>query len=374
MTIAGETAQVQPEPAAAEPEPAGAEPAGAPRDGAVVTAGQVYRWAMAGALGVLTVLVAAVAVYVVRDILVLVLIAVFIAVSLDPAVRLLTRRGMRRSFAVAIIGLLVVVAFTGFAWSVVPPLVGQGGRLVNDLPGYLHQLEEKSQALRELGRQFKLTDRLAEFVRQLPERLAASTLSFVQQFFGAVFSGVTVLVLTIYFMADLPRLRRGLVRLFPASHRSPVANAVDVVVAKVGGYMIGNMIISVFAGVATFAALKLLGVPFAVPLAVTVAIADLIPMVGATLGAAICVLVSAFTAASWTATVGVAVFFVVYQQIENYLIAPRVLRNTVDLSAVAILITALIGGTVLGVVGALMAIPIAAAIKVVISRARADQG
>jgi predicted PurR-regulated permease PerM len=182
-----------------------------------------------------------------------------------------------------------------------------------------------------------------------------------------VLSTVTVLVLTIYFMADMPRMRRGLVRLFPHRRRPQVAEIVNVVVDKVGAYMIGNLIISLFAGVCTFMCLALLKVPFALPLAITVAIADLIPLVGATLGAALCVLVTFFTVDLWPAGVVVLIFFIVYQQVENYLIAPRVLRNTVDLSSVAVLLVALIGGSILGVVGALMAIPIAAAVKVVIT-------
>jgi predicted PurR-regulated permease PerM len=189
----------------------------------------------------------------------------------------------------------------------------------------------------------------------------------VQQFFGVMLSTLTVLVLTIYFMADMPRMRRGLVRLFPHRRRPQVAEIVNVVVDKVGAYMIGNLIISLFAGVSTFMCLALLKVPFALPLAIAVAITDLIPLVGATLGAALCILVTFFTVDLWPTGVIVLVFFIVYQQLENYLIAPRVLRNTVDLSSVAVLLVALIGGSILGVVGALMAIPIAAAVKVVIT-------
>jgi predicted PurR-regulated permease PerM len=167
----------------------------------------------------------------------------------------------------------------------------------------------------------------------------------------------------------MPRLRRGLVRLFPHRRRPQVADVVNVVVDKVGAYMIGNLIISFFAGITTFLCLEVVRVPYALPLAILVAITDLIPMVGATLGAALCVLVTLFTADLWPATVVVLIYFIVYQQVENYLIAPRVLRNTVDLSSLAVLLVALLGGTVLGVVGALMAIPIAAAVKAVIAPA-----
>ena len=178
-----------------------------------------------------------------------------------------------------------------------------------------------------------------------------------------------MIVLSIYFMADMPRMRRGLVRLFPHRRRPQVADIVNVVVDKVGGYMIGNLIISLFAGVTTFICLELVRVPFALPLAILVAVTDLIPLIGATLGAALCVLVTLFTAGLWPAGVVVLVFFIVYQQVENYLIAPRVLRNTVDLSSIAVLVAALVGGSILGVVGALMAIPIVAAVKTVLSPA-----
>jgi predicted PurR-regulated permease PerM len=332
-----------------------------------VSPGLVFRWAAAATLGVLLVLLTGYALYTVRSILVLVVIALFVAVSLDPAVRWLVKRGLGRSTAVSLVILFVLVLFGVFIWSIVPPLVDQGGKLVSDLPGYLRKLPQQSKPFRELSDRYNLTNRLSALAADLPTRVAGSAVSFVQQFFGAVLSTVTVLVLTIYFMADMPRMRRGLVRLFPHRRRPQVAEIVNVVVDKVGAYMIGNLIISLFAGVCTFMCLALLKVPFALPLAITVAIADLIPLVGATLGAALCVLVTFFTVDLWPAGVVVLIFFIVYQQVENYLIAPRVLRNTVDLSSVAVLLVALIGGSILGVVGALMAIPIAAAVKVVIT-------
>jgi predicted PurR-regulated permease PerM len=129
--------------------------------------------------------------------------------------------------------------------------------------------------------------------------------------------------------------------------------------------MIGNLIISAIAGVATFIALMALRVPFALPLAFFVALTDLIPMIGATLGAAVCVIVAFATSNLWPQTILVAAFFVLYQQLENYLISPRVMRNAVQMPAVAVLLAALIGGSVLGLIGALMAIPVAAAIRVI---------
>lgn len=332
-----------------------------------VPPGLVFRWAAAGTFGVLVVLLAAYGLYIVRSILVLVVVALFVAVSLEPAVHWFINRGVGRSFAVTIVVLVAVALFTVFIWSIVPPMIEQGGKLVADLPGYLQRLSAKSTAVREITDRYNLTDRLSAVVADLPARLAGGAVGFVQRFLGFLGSALTVLVLAIYFMADMPRLRRGVVRVFPPRRRARVAEIVNVVVDKVGGYMIGNIIISLFAGVSTFVCLELVGVPFALPLAVAVAITDLVPMIGATLGAVICVVVSVFTADVWPAGVVVLLFFVVYQQVENYLIAPRVLRNTVDLSAVAVLVVALTGGAVLGLVGAIMAIPIAATVKVVLS-------
>jgi len=332
-----------------------------------VPAALVLRWASAGTVGVLVVLLAAYGVYLIRSILVLVFIALFLAVSLEPAVYWLTKRGVRRSFAVTIVIAVLVALFGVFIWSIVPPLVDQGGKLLADLPGYYQRLSADSSVIREVTDRYHLTDRLTALLSALPGRLAGGAVGFIHRFAGFIASSLTVLVLTIYFMADLSRLQRGMVRLFPHRRRPRVAEILDITVAKVGGYMSGNIIISVFAGASTFVCLEIVRVPFALPLAVTVALTDLIPMIGATLGAAVCVIVAVVTNGVWPAGVVVLLFFIAYQQVENYLIAPRVFRNTVDLSSAAVLLVALTGGVVLGLVGAVIAIPVAAAIKVVIS-------
>lgn len=333
----------------------------------LVPPGLVFRWAAAATAGVLVVLLFAYGLYTVRAILVLVLIALFLAISFDPVVRWLVARGLRRSLAVTIVVLALVVLFAVLVWSIVPPVVEQGGKLFGDLPVYLRRWSQQWGAMREITDRYHLTDRLTALVTDLPGRLAGGAVGFVQNVLGTLASLLTVLVLAIYFMSDMPRLRRGLIELFPQRWRPNTARIVSVIIDKVGGYMIGNIIISLFAGVSTFVCLELVRIPFALPLAVIVALADLIPMIGAMLGAVVCVLVTILTADIWPAGVIVLLFFIGYQQLENYLIAPRVMRNTVDLSAVAALLAALIGGAVLGLVGAIMAIPIAAAVKVVMS-------
>lgn len=339
----------------------------------------MFRWGVYVSLGALAVLAAAAAVYTTRAVLIRVLIALFIAISLDPAVRMLTRRGMRRGLAVLLIFLVAGGLAAAFLVSVIPALVHQFEALVQDFPGYLASLQERSAQFRGLSDRFQLTSRLQDLLANLPGQLGSGLLGLTRRLFGALFSTLTVLVLTVYFMADLPRLRHGVLLLFPHAHRARFGRVADVMVDKVGDYMIGNLLISLAAGLASFAALEALGVPFAVPLAFVVALFDLIPMIGAALGAVVCVLAALLTTDLWPTTVIVALFFVAYQQLENYLIAPRILRHTVSLSAAAVLLASLIGGTVLGLVGALMAIPVAAGLKVVLAerleaRDGAEQG
>jgi predicted PurR-regulated permease PerM len=364
---------IEDEVAEPEPEP---EPAARPPRERRLSNRTVFWYGVIGALGVLTVYVAAMTVYAVRNVLVQVVIAVFVAVSLDPAVRFMIGKGIRRGRAVAIILLFVLLLVAGLLWLVLPPLIREVPKLVGDFPGYLNHLRDRSETLRTLEDRFDLQRRLNEIASDLPGKLGGQALSFGRRFLGALGSTLLITVLTIYFMADLPRLRRALVRLFPKQYRPAVGNAVNVVIDKVGGYMIGNLIISVFAGVATFIACMALRVPFAVPLAVFVALMDLIPMVGATLGAVITVVVALATTDLWPNTILLAVFFLLYQQLENYLIAPRVLRNSVQMPALAVLLAALLGGSILGLIGALMAIPVAAAIRAVatpVMRARDEE-
>ncbi len=327
----------------------------------------MFRWGVYVSLGVLAVLAAAAAVYTTRAVLVRVLIALFIAISLDPAVRALTRRGVRRSLAVLVIFLVAGGLAAAFLVSVIPAMVHQFQSLVHDFPGYIASLSDRSARFRQLTDRFHLTSKVQDLLASLPGRLGGGVLGFTRRLFGALFDTLTVVVLAIYFMADMPRLRHNAMRLFPRAHRVQAGRVADVMVDKVGSYMIGNLLISLAAGLASFAVFAALGMPFAVPLAFAVAVCDLIPMIGATLGAVICVLAALLTTELWPTTVVVAIFFVVYQQVENYFIAPRILRSTVSLSAAAVLLAGLIGGTVLGLIGALMAIPVAAGLKVVLA-------
>jgi predicted PurR-regulated permease PerM len=340
-------------------------PSGDPPARPEVTSRTVFRVAVVAALGVLLVAFAAYAAYSLANLLVQITVAAFIAVSLDPIIRWMTRHKVRRPMAVAIIlvGFLGVVALV--VWLAMPPLLSQAARLTSDFPGYLDNLRQRSPSLAQIELRLNLKPQVDEFGAHFIERTQKQALAFGQRFLGALVSALLVAVLTIYFMLDLPRLRRSIVRLFPLRHRPRAGHAVNVVVDKVGAYMIGNLVISLIAGVTSFLAMSALKMPGALPLAVFVAVTDLIPLIGATLGAVVCTVVAIATTNFWPQVVLLLVFFLLYQQLENYLIAPYVLRNTVDMTSVAVLLAALVGASVLGLVGALIAIPVAAAIKVI---------
>ncbi len=324
---------------------------------------------MAGAAGAFVVLLAILAVWTVRDILVLALVALFIAVSLDPAVRWLVRHHVKRPFAVTLILLIAVGAVTAVIWIVIPPLVREATELTQNLPRYVSDLDARSETFRELSRRYGVDQHLNDVAKDLPARISTSALDFFRRFLGVLASSLLVLVLSIYFMADLPRIRRAIPKLAPDAYRERTRVIVNVVVDKVGSYMIGGILVSTGAAIVAYVGLTVLKVPGALPLALLVFLFAFIPLIGATLASVVCIAVAGI-AEGWKAALFTAILFIVYQQLENYLIAPRVMQKTVNLPAVGVLLAGLLGGTLLGLVGALMAIPIAAAIKAVMTEVR----
>ena len=326
----------------------------------------LFRQGLYWSLGAVATAATTAAIYAARDVLIRVLIALFLAISLDPVVRRLTRWHIRRGFAILAVVLVTLGSVAVFLQAVIPALVQQFQKMVTDLPEYVSSLQDRWASLRRARDQFHVDTHIDSVLASLPGRLGGGVFGATGRVFSAVLSTLTVAVFTIYFLADLPRIRRGAVLLFPRARRAHFSRIADVMVDKVGAYTLGNILISLVAGLAAWAALTALRVPFALPLAFLVAVTDLIPTIGATLGAVICVLVALPTTPLWPNTVLVAVYFVLYQQLENYVIVPRIMRNAIQLRPGAVLLASLIGATALGLIGALMAIPIAAAVKVLI--------
>ncbi len=320
-------------------------------------------WARA-TLTVVAVLALLAAAWSVRNILLLVLVATVLAVGLDPQVRWLQRRRVSRAWAVTIIGLLGVGFLTLFAWLVIPQAVRQAQELARDFPSYLDRLRTSTGTLGTLEAKYHLSERLQQASSRLPD-LAIGKISSITAGAGSVIvNTLTVVVLTIYFLLGLERGHSAGQRIVAGEHADRNSRILDESLERIGGYVSGNIFISIIAGTLAFLVLEILGVPFAAALAVWVAIADLIPGVGAMLGAVVCVIVALFSSVG--DGIAVAVYFIVYQRVENYLILPRVMTKAIDLSAPAVIITLLIGSSLAGLAGALIALPIAAALKVIV--------
>jgi len=322
---------------------------------------------MIGLLGGLGVIVAYAIFLGVRNaasILVLIFIAAFLAIGLNPAVSWLRRRGIRRGFAVAIVTLVLLALLIGGITALIPPLVTQTNELIKNVPDYVSQLQ-RSQTIRELIVRYNIMEKVTSAVNAgTIGNAVGGVVGGARLIFGTIFNTLTVLVLTIYFMAAFDRLREAAYSLVPASRRSRVRLLTDEILTKVGAYMVGALAIAVLAGFSSFVLAMILGLAYPFALAVVVAVCDLIPQIGATLGAIIVSLVG--FASSLTAGLVCAGFFIIYQQVENYLVYPTVMRRSVKVSDVAAVVAALLGVALFGVVGALVAIPMVAAIQLII--------
>jgi predicted PurR-regulated permease PerM len=353
----------------ADAPPADAPPADAPpagrfgRPGRPLSTANVFVLGFIGGIGLLLAYSAFLAVRNAAGVLVLIFIAMFLAIALNPAVVQLQRWGMRRGAAVALVVLGVVLLFCGGLFAIVPPLVSQSGEFAEKLPGYIDDLK-RSGTLRDLNERYNIIDRLGTAANtQNITRALGGVLGGAQLVFGTVFRVLTVFVLTLYFMVAFDRIKFGAYRLVPASRRDRVARLGDEILGKVGAYMVGALAIALLAGTTTFILLLILGVAYPFALAFVVAVCDLIPQIGATLGAVVVSVVGLAT----SIPVGIAciVFFVIYQQLENYVIYPKVMRRSVQVSDVAAVVAALLGVSLLGVIGALIAIPAVAAIQLI---------
>lgn len=301
-----------------------------------------------------------------RQVIVLIIVSMFLAVGLNPAVEAMMRRGLGRRFAVAIVFACVIAFFVGFGFAIVPPLTEQTTSFANKLPDYVSQLQDNP-TINRLDQRYGVLERAENFILSgnLYERLFGGIVGVGKIVLSAFFGTVTVLVLTLYFLASLPSIKNVMYRLAPRSRRDRVTKLGDEILDRVGGYVGGALLIATLAGTSTFVFLTIAGVRFALALALLVALFDLIPLIGATIGAILVTSVAFLE----SLPIGIAclVFYICYQQIENYLIYPRIMKRTVDVPPTAVIIAALLGGALLGVVGALLAIPTAAAVSLILT-------
>ncbi|MFI7520898.1 AI-2E family transporter [Micromonospora globbae] len=297
-------------------------------------------------------------------ILVLVVIALFLAIGLNPAVVRLRSWGLPHALSVGLVAFAVLLLLCGGVVALVPPIITQSGQFIEQLPTYIEELR-RSETVNELVERYDVVEKVQGAVNAgTVGRALGGVLGGAQLLFGTLFKALTVLVLTIYFLAYFNRLRTLAYSLVPRSRRERVQLIGDEILTRVGAYMVGALCIAVLAGLSTFVFALIVGLAYPMALAVVVAVTDLIPQIGATLGAIIVSLVGFATDLS--AGIACVIFFLVYQQVENYLIYPKVMRRSVHVNEVAALLAALLGVGLIGVVGALIAIPTVAAIQIIL--------
>jgi predicted PurR-regulated permease PerM len=319
---------------------------------------------------VLSVALALQVIWLARQVLTWILISIFLALALNPAVEWFQRRGVRhRGVAAALTYLVTLSALTFIGALFIPTLVDQVNQFVDTIPRYVEDLTRGRGRLGFLERDYHVVERVREAIEEGGATrvlgVSGTALAITKSIVTAIVALVTITFMTFFMLLEGPSWVERFFRLLPDGARERWRSVGRDVYRTVGGYVSGNLLISLIAGVTSTLVLLVLDVPYAVALGLVVALLDLIPLAGATL-AAIIVTTIAFLEDPLPAGVVVLVFFIVYQQLENHVLQPLVYGRTVQLSPLAVLIAVLIGAELAGVLGALAAIPVAGTIQVLL--------
>lgn len=303
-----------------------------------------------------------------HSVLVLVALSAFFAVSLNPVVSALTRQRrlpMPRWAAVLVVGILVLALVAGFLAVIVPPVDHEVTALVHQVPHLVDEAQNRSTWLGRMEARYHVSTKLESFLSS--KSLGVSALSgvvgagrYVLDMLTSIFA---VVALTIYFLAGLPNVVAAVYRTVPATRRARARELGDEILTQVGRYMLGSVLNASIAGLATFAWTAILGIPYPAALGLLVGLLDMVPVIGSTIGGGVVTLV-AFSHSLPVALATLA-FYIAFRLTEDYLLLPKVMRHAVNVPPIATVVAVLIGGALLGIVGALLAIPTAAALKLV---------
>jgi predicted PurR-regulated permease PerM len=315
-------------------------------------------------------LIALYLVYLLRKPIGWVLIATFLAVALSGPVNMLNRR-MRRGFAITIVYFGLLLVPIGIGALIVPPLVTQGNNLIQNLPQYAQDAQDfaqKNPRLRKIEQDYNITAKLQQQAEKLPARVgdAANVLGNIGLgLVNSLFALFTILVLAAFLLGSGRGWLDKALELRPPGHAERIRKALDHMGKAVGAYVGGVIAQATLAAALAYIVLAILGVPFAAALAIVIFFADLVPLVGATIGAILVGVVTVFGDFP-TATIVWVIYSIVYQQVENTLIQPQIQKRAVDVHPFIVLVAVLFGSTLLGVLGALVAIPVAASVQIAI--------
>ncbi len=303
------------------------------------------------------------------QVFVLIIISLFFAMGLNPAVLFIQRLGLSRAKAVAAT-VSLVIGFVGvFIWIAAPLIIDQVNALINNAPQLISDLKSNS-TINELNNNYGIVDtvqnRVEASIKDGKFVIGAfgGVLGVGKAFISGVFSILTILVLTLYFLAALPTLTKDAYRLVPASRRERVAKISDAIIFRVGAFVGGQITISFFASAFIFMLSFVLDLPYKSALALVVFVCGLIPLIGHFIGMTIVTLI-ALTVSPLIAAIALT-SYIIYVQFENYILTPRVMKRALSIPALVTIIAALIGTSLLGLVGGILAVPIAAAVLLIL--------
>ena len=303
------------------------------------------------------------------QVFVLIIISLFFAMGLNPAVLFIERRGLNRSKSVAVT-VSTVVAFVGlFIWVAAPLIIDQVNALINNAPQLISDLKSNA-TINQLNIDYGIVDTIQEKVQSSIKDgkfvigAFGGVLGVGKAFISGIFSILTILVLTLYFLAALPTVTQDAYRLVPASRRERVAKISDAIIFRVGAFVGGQITISFFASIFILILGFSLNLPYKFALALVVFVCGLIPLIGHFIGISI-VTIIALTDSPLIAAIAF-IAYVVYVQFENYVLTPRVMKRSLSIPGLVTIIAALIGTSLLGLVGGILAVPIAAAVLLIL--------
>ena len=360
-----------------EKSPKAAENFGTP--GAPIEKGSPFYFGFLATCGALTAFVLLRSLAAASQIFVLIIIAIFLAMGLNPAVEFFRRRGLSRGAAVSAILGLVLIFVAVLALLIVPPVVRQSTSLIDNAPALLENLKSNS-FINDINVHYGLIDSLTEKVKSITSdgTLLISAFGGIvgvgKTFISGVFTGLTILVLTMYFTISLPEVIDQAIRLAPASRRPRIKALTNGIVSRIGAFVGSQITVAFVAGVVMAIVCAVLGLPSPVALGMLVFICGMIPLIGHFIGSSVLTIVG-FTQSVSTGVI-VLVAYLVYQQIENYVLMPRIMRKALSIPGLVTIVSALIGASLLGLVGGILAVPVAASILLILEEVvypKADQ-
>lgn len=302
-------------------------------------------------------------------------IAGFLAIVLAPAVRFVQRKlGGRRTLATCVVMFTALAATVGIVLLFLMPVRTQLIAIISDLPGTVHRAADGKGPVGQLVKRLHIESYVQDNEQQLvnaAKKLSDSPLDTAQTVLNAVFGLISILLMSTLFLTQSEPMGRAFLGIVPRRRRPSLKVIATDAASAVSGYMVGNLLVSLIAGVAALVCLMALGVPSPVVLALWVAFADLIPLVGATIGAAVCVIAAYLH--SPTAGIVSLVFFVIYQQIENGVIYPWLMARKVQVNPLMVLLSVLLAVELFGIFGALLAVPVSGALQVIVKAIRQER-